>query len=375
MHDAAYKLIFARPRMIRDLLDGFAARGWSDTLDFDTLEPVPASFDLQQRHGDLVWRIRFRGVHWLYLLLLLEFQAGGDPAMAAHMLAYTTLLYQRLDADGALPGHGLLPPVLPVVFYNGRRRWTAPVEMADLVAARGGLLAPYRPSQRYYLLDVARTSDADLPPDNLVSALVGLEKARDAARLGGALKLLIDLLRAAGDDHLTRAFATWLRQGLRLADRPAADRAGAAGGVAGDPDDALEENVQEWTREWLEQGRAQGTSRNPAGRRASSRAGRRASSRAGRRASSRAGSSRGATRSGRCSAVWRRGSSTPPRRRGWPPPWPGSRTRSGSGGSATGSSSARRRRSFSPASAATAGRAVDHAAEPSSPSPRERHGS
>ncbi len=150
-----------------------------------------------------------------------------------------------------------LPPVLPVVLYNGRRRWTAPVEMADLVAAGGAALAPYQPSQRYYLLDAARTSDADLPPDNLVSALVGLEKARDAARLGGALKLLIDLLRAAGDDHLTRAFATWLRQGLRLAGRPPADGREPLAELQ-ETRTMLEENVQEWTREWLEQGRAQG---------------------------------------------------------------------------------------------------------------------
>ena len=154
MHDPAYKLLFARPRMVRDLLDGFAARGWSGALDFDTLAPLPASFvseDLQQRHGDLVWRIRFRDDRWLYLVLLLEFQATVDPAMALRMLTYTALLYQRLDADGVLRDHGALPPVLPVVLYNGRRPWTAPVEMMDLVAVGSDLLAPYQPSQRFQI--------------------------------------------------------------------------------------------------------------------------------------------------------------------------------------------------------------------------------
>ena len=260
MHDPAYKLLFSRPRMVRDLLDGFAARGWSDLLDFDTLDPLPASFvspDLRQRHGDLVWRIRFRGDRWLYLVLLLEFQAAVDPAMAVRMLAYTALLYQRLAADGVLRDHKALPPVLPVVIYNGRRPWTAPVEMTDLVATGGDLLAPYQPSQRYYLLDGAREADAELPAGNLVSALIGLEKTRDAPRLREALKALIDLLQAQGDDHLTQAFVTWLHQGLRVASRlPAGE---------GDPlahlretQTMLEETVREWTREWLEQGRAQG---------------------------------------------------------------------------------------------------------------------
>ena len=260
MHDPAYKLLFARPRMVRDLLDGFAARGWSGALDFDTLDPLPASFvseDLQQRHGDLVWRIRFRDDRWLYLVLLLEFQATVDPAMALRMLTYTALLYQRLDADGVLRDHGALPPVLPVVLYNGRRPWTAPVEMTDLVAAGSDLLAPYQPSQRYYLLDGARVADADLPADNLVSALIALEKTRDAAGLREVLRALSDLLRAQGDDHLTRAFVTWLHQGLRFA--------GPLPSGEGDPltqlqetQTMLEENVREWTRELLEQGRAQG---------------------------------------------------------------------------------------------------------------------
>ena len=260
MHDPAYKLLFSRPRMVRDLLDGFAARGWSGALDFDTLDPLPASFvseDLQQRHGDLVWRIRFRDDRWLYLVLLLEFQATVDRGMALRMLTYTALLYQRLDADGVLRDHGALPPVLPVVLYNGRRPWTAPVEMTDLVAAGSDLLAPYQPSQRYYLLDGARVAAAGLPADNLVSALIALEKTRDAAGLREVLRALGDLLRAQGDDHLTQAFVTWLRQGLRFA--------GPLPSGEGDPltrlqetQAMLEENVREWTRELLEQGRAQG---------------------------------------------------------------------------------------------------------------------
>ena len=47
--------------MVRDLRRGFAARDWSRALDSASLTPLPASYvsrDLQQRHGDLVWRVR-----------------------------------------------------------------------------------------------------------------------------------------------------------------------------------------------------------------------------------------------------------------------------------------------------------------------------
>ncbi len=153
-----------------------------------------------------------------------------------------------------------LPPVLPVVLYNGRRPWTVSVEMTDLVAVGSDLLAPYQPSQRYHLLDGARVADADLPADNFAAALIALEKTRDAAHLREALQALqalSELLRAQADDHLTQAFVTWLHQGLGVA--------GPLPAGEGDPltqlretQTMLEENVREWTREWLEQGRAQG---------------------------------------------------------------------------------------------------------------------
>ena len=111
MHDAGYKRLFAQPHTVQDLLRGFAARDWSEALDFSTLTPVPASFvshRLRQRHGDLVWRVRFHD-EWLYLLVLLEFQSTIEPAMATRMLTYTGMLYEKLIDDGVLREHGKLP--------------------------------------------------------------------------------------------------------------------------------------------------------------------------------------------------------------------------------------------------------------------------
>ena len=65
-----------------------------------------------------------------------------------------------------LRDHGVLPPVLPIVIYNGRGSWTAPTELAGLLRSTDEALAPYQPSQRYFLLDEASTQPADLPEGN-----------------------------------------------------------------------------------------------------------------------------------------------------------------------------------------------------------------
>ena len=164
------------------------------------------SHDLRQRHGDLVWRVRFLDDRWFYLVLLLEFQSDVDRSMAVRMLTYTGLLHQRLIDEGVLRHHGALPPVLPIVIYNGRGPRTAPTDVADLLAATEAVLAPYQPSQRYLLLDEARMRPADLPPGNLVSSLVALETTRDCQETVRHLRTLIGLLpgpEAAG--HLVFA--------------------------------------------------------------------------------------------------------------------------------------------------------------------------
>ncbi len=258
MDDPAYKLLFSRPRMVRDLLRGFAARDWSDALDFASLAPLSPDYvsaDLRQRHGDLVWRIRFRDDRWLYLVLLLEFQAAVDRAMAVRMLAYTALLYQKLIADGALREHGALPPVLPIVVYNGRRPWTAASDVSELIASGGPVLARYQPSQRYFLLDGGRWKNAALPRGNLVSALIALEKNRDPKRVPALLKTLRGLLRKQKDDELGQAFRAWVVQVMprRLRDVPPESLPQLE-----EVETMLSENVREWTAGWVAEGREQG---------------------------------------------------------------------------------------------------------------------
>ncbi len=261
MDDPAYKRLFSRPRMVRDLLRGFAARDWSGDLDLTSLTPLPASFvshDLRQRHGDLVWRVRFKDDRWLYVVLLLEFQSAVDRSMAVRMLTYTGLLYQKLIAEGVLRERGGLPPVLPIVIYNGRGPWTAPVDVAELIVSDGGAaLAQYQPSQRYFLLDEGRLAGGgDLPSDNLVSALIALEANLDRQRAPILLGALIDLLRKQDDEELTAAFDEWAAQVLL----PRRFRGSVTGPLPRleEVRAMLAETVQEWTAEWVEQGRAEG---------------------------------------------------------------------------------------------------------------------
>ncbi len=190
-HDQSYKLLFSHPEMVADLLRGFVREDWVQHLDFDSLEKVSGTYvadDLREREDDVIWKVRW-GQDWLYVYLLIEFQSTVDRYMAVRILVYLGLLYQDLVRTGNLAAEGRLPPVLPIVLYNGNRRWDAPVDVADLVVPMPGGLETYRPRLKYFLLDEGRYADSELAPlRNLVAALFRMENSRTPQDVERALE-------------------------------------------------------------------------------------------------------------------------------------------------------------------------------------------
>ncbi len=76
---------------------------------------------------------------------LIEFQSTVDPWMAVRIMTYVGLLYQDLIAAEKLVVGSKLPPVLPVVLYNGDPEWTAATDISQLVVEVPGGLSRYRP--------------------------------------------------------------------------------------------------------------------------------------------------------------------------------------------------------------------------------------
>src|SRR5215208_1367947 len=262
-HDHSYKLLFSHTAMVADLLRDFVHEDWVRELDFSTLERVEGSFvthELHERESDIIWRVRWGGERWLYVYLLLEFQSTVDPWMALRVLVYTGLLWQSLARDGELSASGRLPPVLPLVLYNGERPWGAALEVGGLIEPVPGGLERYRPQLRYFLLDQSRLAEEELAPRrNLAAALFRLEKSREVADVDRVLSNLVEWLRSPEESSLRQAFAVWVVKVLssRLPEV----------GLPQVTDlmevrTVLAERVTEWTRQWkqeaYQEGREQG---------------------------------------------------------------------------------------------------------------------
>jgi hypothetical protein len=265
-HDQSYKRLFSHPKMVEDLLRGFVHEDWVNQLDFTTLEVFKDSFvsdDLRSRHDDIIWRVRW-GEKWLYVYLLLEFQSSVDNFMAVRIMVYIGLLYQYLIDSQKLTKKDKLPPVLPVVLYNGKTAWNAAQDISELIEEVPGGLEKYRPHLRYFLIDEGKFADADLAAlHNLVAAIIRLENTRSfddekalAEAISQVLNLLVDWLKDSEFIQLRRDIVTWLRRVLLPKNLPNVEIPEVI--ELQEMNAMLRENMQLWYQTAEERGKAQG---------------------------------------------------------------------------------------------------------------------
>ena len=257
--DSIYHRLFDHPAMVAELLREFVAGPWLDELDLAGMERLNAKFHAgtgDRREGDMIWRIPRRDGGDTYLVLLLEFQSAADHWMALRMLVYASLLWQHLVHEKRLPPDGKLPPILPVVLYNGDRRWAAPLAVHDLVGLAGDSpLWQWQPAMRYEVVDEGAFAEDDLARrDALVALLFRLESSPDPEQLVVlADAVLAWFRRHPGFEALRGIFAALL--GAILA--PLAPDARV-------PEELLEirsmlaTRAETWKRQWLEEGEQKG---------------------------------------------------------------------------------------------------------------------
>ena len=133
IHDSGYKRLFSNKTIFRQFIQTFIHEDWVKDLDFSTCKKLDKSFiskEYQETESDIIYEIKLRGQK-SYLVILLEFQSTIAHFMALRVLNYITNFYKDYVKSNAKIK--TLPPIFPIVLYNGDRQWTAPVNIADLI--------------------------------------------------------------------------------------------------------------------------------------------------------------------------------------------------------------------------------------------------
>src|SRR5690554_2026337 len=265
--DASYKLLFSQPTMVIDLLKGYVKQEWIEQLDFSTLEQVPTNFvssRLHQRHNDCIWRVLWQGTkRWLYVYVVLEFQSKADWMMPLRMMTYLGLLYEEIVKVNGCTRKDKLPPVLPMVLYNGKSPWKFTTQLYDLIDVIPGGIEQFIPRFDFLLLEEHKYKDHPLPATrNLVAALFKLETSQREDDLLHAFEAVKHWLEQEEQKSLNKAFLAWMK-GVLLPSRWEHIDFEQVDDLEG-VQSMLEETVVEWKQNWNKEGLAEGLQKGKA---------------------------------------------------------------------------------------------------------------
>lgn len=210
IHDSGYKRLFANLTMFRELIQTFVEEDWVDRLDFAHAERVDKSFvseHYKETEADIIYLVPLRDTgQAVYFYLLLEFQSTVDRFMAVRVGHYMHSLWLDYRESHERVRH--LPPIFPIVLYNGSERWTAPTVLSELIAGIPDL-GEYRVEEGYFPIIINEYPLQRLLDEaNTVTTLFIAEAYYDA-------RLVIDRLLTlfeAGDPQAAALLANWFRQ-------------------------------------------------------------------------------------------------------------------------------------------------------------------
>lgn len=261
-HDALYHRMFSHREMVAQLLREFVTEPWAAELDLDAMERVNGKLLGRKgirRETDVIWRIPWRAGGDAYVLLMLEFQSTADPWMALRVLVYAGMLWQDVVKQKRLLPNGKLPPVFPLVLYNGARRWRAALSLHGLIGLPpGSRLWMWQPRMRYHLLAERDYGDNDLARrDTLAALLFRLENAEQHEQIIAATRALVAWFRGhPGFAALREVFAELLMRVIETGD--GGDQVMNPVRSLLEIETMLENRPAEWKRQWTAEGRRDG---------------------------------------------------------------------------------------------------------------------
>ena len=256
--DQASKRLFSHRAVVVGLVR-LLGDPWVDDLDLDRMERLPAehvSEDLRTRRADLPWWVPFKSgtghPAGAGVMFHIEFQSSPDAHMAERLLEYVALLPRELRRTGWMAAEGgRVVTHVPLVVYNGRAKWNAPLRLDEREWAPPEL-RDLQPRLRCRLIDAKDYAGDDAADGNLARAVLALDAA-SAQGLAPALERAVALISAADDQELWRSFVAWCGGTLspRLGGRMPA--------LVDDKETTmLAETLREWDEQKIAEGRREG---------------------------------------------------------------------------------------------------------------------
>ena len=278
-HDNLFRKVFSEEGEAAGLLRPHLPAWLSSTLDWSTLTLQDRSYvdeELEASQSDLLFEVQWQAgagqagagetasaPQRLLLYVLFEHQSTPNRWMRFRLLEYCCRIWA--DALGADDKRPELPPIVPVVFYQGKRRWRHAQEFAELFseAVREW---PWTPRFEHLLVDQSQAAAGEVRGGVLgrVAQLALMAAARRrVSQARAALLMAAQYMGELAKGGRTERFRAIVRYVITTQDRQTVREFGEAlrrhvPGPGGDMKTYAEELLQEGLRKGRQEGRQEG---------------------------------------------------------------------------------------------------------------------
>lgn len=191
VHDRYFRAAMSQPEVARDFFDAYLPQEIKKRVDLQTLQLCKESFideKLQLQITDLLFSINFRDQQG-YLYLLTEHQSSADKLMPFRICKY---IFSIMDQHLKKSKEKILPVVYPLIYYNGKIKYSHSTDLFTLFGAYNDLakqvlLQPIR------LIDLTAVTDEELK-QHIWSGIMGLSMKRNLMQNTTFFKTIISLL-------------------------------------------------------------------------------------------------------------------------------------------------------------------------------------
>lgn len=170
-HDSSSKLIFGNPKLCSQFLRNYTDIPLLKNVQAEDIEDVSERYVpmfTEERNADTVKRIKITDNDTLYFISLIEHKSQVDYNVSMQLLRYMVYIWEDYEKEMESQHKGIsktkgfhYPPILPIVYYEGRERWDAAQNFQDRILFHEAFI-PFTPDFFYKLVSLREYSVEEL---------------------------------------------------------------------------------------------------------------------------------------------------------------------------------------------------------------------
>lgn len=170
--DSSSKLIFDEPilcaQFLRDYIEGIPCLKDVQPEDIEDVSEQYVPLFAEERNSDRVKKVHIKNGTPFFLVSLIEHKTKVEYNVSMQIFRYMVYIWESYEKEEEKREKGVsrrrdfkYPPILPIVYYEGRQEWTVPLDFRSRIT-EGDIFARYIPDFQYYLVPLREYSNGDL---------------------------------------------------------------------------------------------------------------------------------------------------------------------------------------------------------------------